>query len=85
MKDAVKHAFVSFLGTLVISIVTLLLMENKEIGIYISGAIMLLIGVLKEVVWDWLMKKGVPSYADVTADAMGVGVAMMVLLMIFVK
>jgi hypothetical protein len=42
---------------------------------------MFLIGVSKEVVWDWLMKRGVPSLADITMDAMGVFTAMFIMLM----
>lgn len=42
---------------------------------------MLIIGILKEVIWDWLLGKGVPSLADITSDAMGVGTAMLIMLM----
>ena len=42
---------------------------------------MLIIGILKEAIWDWLMKRGVPSLADITSDAMGVGVAMFIMML----
>lgn len=35
----------------------------------------LLVGALKELVYDWWMGKGTPSWADFGADCVGVGLA----------
>ena len=80
MKDSIKHFLVSIIGTVIFS-VFLFLFLDKELSVYFGGLIMFLIGISKEVVWDWLMKRGVPSLADVTADAMGVGVGMFIILL----
>jgi hypothetical protein len=81
MKDSIKHYLVSAVGSFLITFFLFLFFEDKEIAIYIGPMIMFIIGILKEVIWDWLMKRGVPSLADITSDAMGVGTAMFIMLM----
>lgn len=83
MKDAIKHYSVSVVGSFLVTFFLFLFIRDKELAIYIGSMIMFLIGILKEVVWDWLMGKGVPSLADITSDAMGVGTAMF-LMMLFI-
>ena len=56
MNDSIKHFLVSTVGTLIFT-VFLFLFIDKELSVYFGGLIMLLIGILKEVVWDWLMKR----------------------------
>ena len=80
MKDSLKHYLLSVIGSFLISIFLFLFLD-KELAIYIGSAFMLIIGILKEVLWDWLLGKGVPSLADITSDAMGVGTAMLIMLM----
>jgi VanZ family protein len=80
MKDSIKHFLVSTVGTIIFSVISFLFLD-KELAVYLGGLIMFLIGVSKEVVWDWLMKRGVPSLADITMDAMGVFTAMFIMLM----
>ena len=83
MKDAIKHYSVSVIGSFLITFFLFLLIKDKEIAIYIGPMIMFIIGISKEVVWDWLMGRGVPSLADITSDAMGVGTAMFLMILFF--
>lgn len=41
-----------------------------------AAKVVLLIGLLKEVVWDKSMARGTPSWQDVAADAFGIALAL---------
>lgn len=38
----------------------------------ISAGVVILIGVAKEAIWDYLLKKGTPELEDIFADLLGV-------------
>jgi len=38
---------------------------------YASFIIMILVGLAKEVIWDWMLKQGTPSIDDFKADVIG--------------
>ena len=42
------------------------------IGAYNAAATTLAIGVGKELIWDYALKKGTPDYKDVVADIVGI-------------
>ena len=83
MKDSIKHYLVSVIGTFLITFFLFFFIKDKELAVYLGTASMLMIGILKEVVWDWLLGKGVPSLADITSDAMGVGTSMFLMMLFF--
>jgi hypothetical protein len=37
-----------------------------------------IVGALKEIIWDWLLKKGTPEFMDFLATALGGAIAYMV-------
>ena len=37
-----------------------------------------IVGALKEIIWDWLLKKGTPEFLDFLATALGGAIAYMV-------
>jgi len=38
-----------------------------------------IVGALKEIIWDWLLKKGTPEFMDFLATALGGAIAHMVI------
>jgi len=38
-----------------------------------------IVGALKEIIWDWLLKKGTPEFMDFLATALGGAIAYMAL------
>jgi len=45
---------------------------------FIGLIIAVIVGALKEIVWDWLLKKGTPEFMDFLATALGGAIAYMV-------
>jgi len=41
-----------------------------------------IVGALKEIIWDWLLKKGTPEFMDFLATALGGAIAYMVIKLI---
>lgn len=41
-----------------------------------------MIGALKEIIWDWLLKKGTPEFMDFLATALGGAIAYMAIKLI---
>jgi uncharacterized protein involved in cysteine biosynthesis len=41
-----------------------------------------IVGALKEIVWDWLLKKGTPEFMDFLATALGGAIAYMAIKLI---
>ncbi len=82
MEDAIKHFVISLAGTILLALLFSLGIDHVHATLYGGGA-MLATGLMKEGIWDYLLKKGVPSLADITADAIGVGVGMMINIVIF--
>lgn len=72
-KDKKLH----LLAGLALSLVAGLLFTPKW-GLVVAAVI----GVLKEVVWDWLLKKGTPEVLDFVATVVGGFVGYLVLLFI---
>jgi uncharacterized protein involved in cysteine biosynthesis len=68
-QDKLKH----FLAGIGISLV-FGVQFSPLIGL-IAAAI---VGALKEIIWDWLLKKGTPEFLDFLATALGGAIAYMV-------
>ena len=47
------------------------LIVGSFLGMVAGVVISLIVGALKEVVWDWMMKRGTPDWMDFAADVVG--------------
>lgn len=61
--DGLLHLGVSLILCLIIAIF---------LPIWAAVLISLAVGVLKELIWDKLLKKGTPEWKDILADALGI-------------
>jgi drug/metabolite transporter superfamily protein YnfA len=66
-KDKIIHFTAS--GVLA-SVVYLLFMD-----LWIACGASLAVGIFKEVVWDWLLKRGTPDWFDMVANVAGIASA----------
>jgi len=71
--DKLKHLLVGIGISLVFGV-----QFSPLIGL-ITAAI---VGAPKEIIWDWLLKKGTPEFMDFLATALGGGIAYMVIKLI---
>ena len=59
---------------------------SSVLGVQFSPLIGLIaaaiVGALKEIIWDWLLKKGTPEFMDFLATALGGAIAYMVIKLI---
>ena len=72
-QDKLKHLLAGIGISLVFSV-----QFSPLIG-FITAAI---VGALKEIIWDWLLKKGTPEFMDFLATALGGAIAYMVIKLI---
>ena len=72
-QDKLKHLLAGIGISLVFSV-----QFSPLIGL-ITAAI---VGALKEIIWDWLLKKGTPEFMDFLATALGGAIAYMVIKLI---
>ena len=72
-QDKLKHLLVGVSVSLVFGV-----QFSPLIGL-IAAAI---VGTLKEIIWDWLLKKGTPEFMDFLATALGGAIAYMVIKLI---
>jgi hypothetical protein len=72
-QDKLKHLLVGIGIGLVFGVPF-----SPSIGL-ITAAI---VGALKEIIWDWLLKKGTPEFMDFLATALGGAIAYMVIKLI---
>ena len=68
-RDKLKHLLAGIGISLVFGV-----QFSPLIGL-IAAAI---VGALKEIIWDWLLKKGTPEFMDFLATALGGAIAYMV-------
>lgn len=61
MNDKVKHIIAGILISITLS----------YFGIGFGLLASFIIGALKEIIWDWLMKKGTPEFLDFAATGAG--------------
>lgn len=62
-KDDLLHILVS---VIIMTVLKLLLPW------WIAALITLLVGILKEIVWDKILKKGTPEWRDIVSDIIGI-------------
>ena len=72
-RDKLKHLLAGIGISLVFGV-----QFSPLIGL-IAAAI---VGALKEIIWDWLLKKGTPEFMDFLATALGGAIAYMVIKLI---
>jgi len=72
-KDKQKH----FLAGLALSILAGLLFCPLT-GLIVAAVV----GALKEIVWDWLLKRGTPEFLDFVATALGGLVVYLILIVV---
>ena len=72
-QDKLKHLLAGIGISLVFSV-----QFSPLIGL-ITAAI---VGALKEIIWDWLLKKGTPEFMDFLATALGGAIAYMAIKLI---
>ena len=72
-QDKLKHLLVGIGISLVLGV-----QFSPLIGLLIAG----IVGVLKEIVWDWLLKRGTPEFLDFLATALGGAIAYMAIKLI---
>lgn len=63
-KDAYMHIFFCMLLTNILIVCS--------VPMYVSGSIVLVLGILKEVVWDKLLKQGTFDIQDLVTDLVGI-------------
>ncbi len=71
-RDKIKHFFAGLAIAIVVG-----LFVYPMFGLLIAAAV----GALKEIIWDWLLKKGTPEWWDFWCTVLG-GMAGYVILMI---
>ena len=80
--DKKSHFLYSMFGATFIGAIFSIWNSNHINSILLGALVMLAIGILKEVIWDKLMKKGAFEYGDLIADLLGcvTGAAIMMVL-----
>ncbi len=73
-QDKLKHLLVGIGISLVLGV-----QFSPLIGLLIAA----IVGALKEIIWDWLLRKGTPEFLDFLATALGgaLGYIMLTLLL----
>jgi hypothetical protein len=72
-QDKLKHLLAGIGISLVFGI-----QFSPLIGLLIAG----IVGALKEIIWDWLLKRGTPEFLDFLATALGGAIAYMAIKLI---
>ena len=72
-QDKLKHLLAGIGISLVFGV-----QFSPLIGLLIAG----IVGALKEIIWDWLLKRGTPEFLDFLATAFGGAIAYTVIKLI---
>jgi hypothetical protein len=72
-RDKLKHLLAGIGISLVFGV-----QFSPLIGLITAG----IVGALKEIIWDWLLKKGTPEFMDFLATALGGAIAYMAIKLI---
>ena len=72
-QDKLKHLLVGIGISLVLGV-----QFSPLIGLLIAA----IVGALKEIIWDWLLRKGTPEFLDFLATALGGALAYMAIKLI---
>ena len=72
-QDKLKHLLAGISISLVFGV-----QFSPLIGLLIAG----IVGALKEIIWDWLLKRGTPEFLDFLATALGGAIAYMAIKLI---
>ena len=72
-QDKLKHLLAGIGISLVFGV-----QFSPLIGLLIAG----IVGALKEIIWDWLLKRGTPEFLDFLATVLGGAIAYMAIKLI---
>lgn len=78
--DKLKHILYSIVGTGFLYVGTNIFI-NKTHSLIISIGIMFLIGLLKEVIWDYIMGRGKFEWLDLLSNIIGIIIATLLIIL----